>query len=130
MIDRLIYRSRAVGPRPELALEKIFQTSVPNNARLDVTGALAFSGGTYIQLLEGPSSALDTLMRSLDGDPRHTDLTILLRGGTARRLLPTWSMARVSLARFAPDVEALLGTDDGLGLMALMATLAHEGVAT
>ena len=66
----------------------------------------------------------------LERDPRHTELTILLRGGSERRLLPTWSMARVNLAKLTPQVETLLKNDDGLGLIALLATLAHEGVAT
>ena len=66
----------------------------------------------------------------LERDPRHTELTILLRGGSERRLLPNWSMARVNLAKLTPQVETLLKNDDGLGLIALLATLAHEGVAT
>jgi hypothetical protein len=130
LIDRLIYRSRSVGILPEVALDPIFRSSVPRNARLHVTGALGFSQLTYVQLLEGPPSALDELVRLLERDPRHTELTILLRGGSERRLLPNWSMARVNLAKLTPRVETLLKKDDGLGLIALLATLAHEGVAT
>ena len=69
-------------------------------------------------------------MRTLKADPRHTDLTVLLRGCSEGRLLPAWSMARVDLALAAPEVETLLKADDGLGLIALMATLAHQGVTT
>lgn len=130
MIDRLVYRSRAVGTLPEVALDRIFRSSVPRNARLNITGALGFSQLNYVQLLEGPPPALDQLVRTLEGDPRHTELTILLRGGSERRLLPNWSMARVDLTKLTPEVDTLLKKDDGLGLIALMATLAHEGVAT
>jgi hypothetical protein len=59
LIDRLVYRSHAVGGLPEIALERIFRESVPKNARLAITGALGFSGQTYIQLLEGPPAAID-----------------------------------------------------------------------
>ena len=128
LIDRLIYRSQAEGVPPETALEPIFRVSVPKNARLEITGALGFTGRSYIQLLEGPGSALDDLLRTLRADPRHSRLRVLLRGPTQSRLLPRWSMARVDLARAAPQVEALLQADDGLGLTALMATLAHDGV--
>lgn len=130
LIDRLVYRSRAVGIPPEAALERIFRVSAPKNLRLNITGALGFSGQVYIQLLEGPPSAIDDLMRTLEADTRHTQLRILLRGPSQGRLLPGWSMARVNLAKLAPEVETLLEADDGLGLVALMATLAHEGVAT
>ncbi len=130
MIDRLVYRSRAVGILPEVALDRIFRCSVPKNARLNITGALGFSQQTYVQLLEGPPTAIDALVSTLEADPRHTQLTILLRGTSERRLLPGWSMARVDLAIAAPEADMLLKDDDGLGLIALMATLAHEGVAT
>jgi hypothetical protein len=112
-----------------VALERIFRISVPKNARLDITGALGFSQLTYIQLLEGPSSSLDQMMETLAADPRHSELIVLLRSSSERRLLPGWSMARVNLAKMVPQVEELLRAEDGLGLTALMATLAHEGVA-
>gem|GEM_PF-1758350 len=37
-------------------------------------------------------------------------------------------MARVNLAKLTPEVDTLLKKDDGLGLIALMATIAHEGM--
>ena len=128
MIDRLIYFSRAEEVSPQIALQKIFQVSVPKNAGLAITGALGFTGRNYIQLLEGPRFAIDDLLRTLRADPRHSQLQVMLRGSTQNRLLPNWSMARVDLARAAPEVDALLQARDGLGLTALMATLAHEGV--
>lgn len=129
MIDRLVYRSQAVGILPEVALERIFRVSVAKNADLHITGALGFSGQNYIQLLEGPPSAIDDLIKTLEADTRHTQLRILLRASSEGRLVSGWAMARANLAGVAPDVEKLLETDDGLGLIALMATLVHEGVA-
>lgn len=125
-----MYRSRAVATLPEVALDRIFRSSVPRNARLSITGALGFSQLTYVQLLEGPPNAVDELLRTLKSDPRHTGLTVLLRGASERRLLPDWSMARINLLKVAPEVDMLLKKDDGFALIALMATLAHEGIAT
>jgi hypothetical protein len=127
VIDRLVYRSLSVGAPPEVAMERIFQASVPNNARLEITGALGFSRMTYIQLLEGPPASLDALVKTLQADPRHTGFSILLRGASERRLLPQWSMARVDLFGLAPEIDTRLRAGDGLGLIALMATLAHDG---
>lgn len=129
MIDRLVYRSRAAALPPEIALDRIFRVSAPKNAGLEITGALGFSGQNYIQLLEGPPKAIDALVRSLTLDARHAQLRILLRASSERRLVPAWSMARTNLSGLAPEVNRLLEIDDGLGLIALMATLAHEGVA-
>lgn len=128
LIDRLVYRSQVENVPPEVTLERIFRISVPKNARLQITGALGFSGRNYIQLLEGPRPALDDLLQTLRADPRHSNLRVLLRGSSQRQLLPNWSMARVDLARAAPRLDALLEADGGLGLVTLMATLAHEGV--
>jgi len=127
-MERLVYRSRAVWPAPDVALDGILTASLVNNARLGITGALGFSGGRYVQLLEGPASSLDILMGHLDADPRHADLTVLVRGPTEHRLTPDWSMARADLTRVAPRVDALLEAGDGLALTALLAALVHRGV--
>ncbi|NEI46018.1 hypothetical protein GR199_36015, partial [Rhizobium leguminosarum] len=50
LIDRLVYRSQVENVPPEVTLERIFRISVPKNARLQITGALGFSGRNYIQL--------------------------------------------------------------------------------
>ncbi|MET3780735.1 hypothetical protein ABIC32_001380 [Brevundimonas sp. 1080] len=129
MIERLIYRSHAEGLPPEIALAKIFHVSVRKNTRLKITGALGFSGSSYIQLLEGPPPAIDGLLRTIQADTRHSQLKVLLRASAEGRLVPRWSMASIDLARATPKVETLLQADDGLGLTALFATLVHEGVA-
>ncbi len=126
-MERLIYRSRALWPAPEAALDAILATSMPTNAGLSVTGVLGFTGRTYVQLLEGPAGALDLLLGRLRADPRHTDLTLLMRAPVVSRLVPGWTMARVDLAEPAPRVEALLRANDGLALAVLMANLAHQG---
>lgn len=126
-IERLIYRSRALWPAPEAALDSILAVSVANNARFGITGALGFSGDSFVQLLEGTPAALDGLLDKLLADPRHTDLIILLRSPANRRLAPGWSMARADLAEASPRAGDLLARGDGLGLMNLMATLAHRG---
>jgi hypothetical protein len=126
-IERLIYQSRALWPAPENALDSILAASVAANARSGVTGALGFSGASYVQLLEGSPQALDALMGKLLADPRHTDLVVLTRSSAGARLVPGWSMARVDLAQVSPRVSSLLANGDGLGLMNLMANLVHGG---
>ena len=127
-LERLIYRSEATGVDPRSALEHILGPSIRNNARQKITGALGFSNQTYVQLLEGSAPALDMLLETLKSDRRHTGLTVLLRSQVVNRLVPAWSMARVDLALPAPKVTRALEADDGLALMNLMATLAHEGI--
>lgn len=125
-MERLVYRSRATWPAPDVALDAILPVAVAANARDGITGALGFSDRTYVQLLEGPTASLDALLDHLRADPRHTDLEILVRAPSGGRLLPDWSMARADLAR-SSRVAALIGSGDGLALAALLANLAHQG---
>ena len=126
-MERLVYRSTARWPAPEAALEVILPGAIVANARRAITGALGFSGRTYVQLLEGPAPSLDALLAQLHADPRHTGLEVLVRAPAGGRLLPGWSMARADLARSAPRVTDLLAAGDGLGLAVLLANLAHQG---
>ena len=127
-VERLIYLSRALSPEPAAALDDILQSSIWNNARLRITGALGFSGQTYVQFLEGPAESLDELLVRLKADPRHRDLTVLVRCSAENRMLPGWTMARVDLAEHAPKVNHLLASGDGLALIGLMVNLVRKGV--
>lgn len=126
-MDRLIYSSRAVTA-PLAALDDILQASIWHNARNLITGALGFSGPTWVQFLEGPAESLDSLLLQLRADPRHRDLTVLIRCSAENRMLPGWTMARVDLAQHAPKVAHLLESGDGLALIGLMGNLARKGV--
>lgn len=127
LMDRLVYRSRALWPQPAASLDAILPVSMWNNAKLEITGALGFHAGQYIQLLEGRPAALDDLLRRLSADPRHDRLEVLLRAPVSARLTPEWSMARIDMACAVPETGDLLQKRDGLGLAALMASLAHTG---
>ena len=126
-MERLVYRSRAVWPAPAVALDGILKASVVHNAQGRITGALGFTGGTYVQLLEGPTESLEALLRRLYADPRHADVTVLVRAETDGRLVPGWSMARIDLAEAAPRATRLLEAGDGLALALLLANLVHHG---
>lgn len=130
MLERLIYRSRACRPRPEAALDDILGISVWKNAKLGVTGALGFTGGHYVQLLEGAPPSLDLLLASLQADPRHSELDILFCVETPRRLLPDWSLARIDLERYGADTLRSLDHRDGLALTLLLANLVVGGATT
>lgn len=126
-IERVVYRSRVVQPAPMRALDDIMAVARAQNARWRITGALGFTGRTYVQFLEGPAESLDSLLERLRSDPRHTDLTILTRGPAAGRLVAGWTMARVDLALLKTEVTLLLETRDGDALAALLAGLVRHG---
>ncbi len=62
-----------------------------NHAR-DVTGALYFESGRFMQWLEGPASTITRLFGQIGHDRRHTDIEVLSYGQTARRVFADWDL--------------------------------------
>ncbi len=109
-LERLVYQSTATGTTESLLnLSVILAESQRNNDRDGLTGALAAHRDRYIQVIEGPTETLDSLLRRLDQDRRHKDIVILERSAIRDRLFGDWSMAS---ARVTPEL--------GLHLDALM----------
>lgn len=64
----------------------------PRNQARGVTGMLLYSGGNIIQALEGPEDAVATTFATIETDPRHHDVTVIVREPVAERAFPDWSM--------------------------------------
>lgn len=77
------------------ALSDIITSSVTNNARLGLTGALVYDRGFFMQWLEGQRLFLNEIMRNIMVDDRHRDVTIVSFKPLKKRVFPNWSMALV-----------------------------------
>lgn len=95
MIHQLLYRSRANIEVSPLILACIGHVADERNARLGITGLLCHRDGMFVQALEGPRAAIDSLMAWIAADLRHGDVEILGRRELAEREFGTWSMAIV-----------------------------------
>lgn len=124
-LQRLIYRSRSTIGDPLADMEDILKVSVWNNARARITGVLGHYGACYVQLLEGPAPALDSLLQQLRVDQRHTELLILDRREVAARLFPGWSMARSDI--FGAYAPAASVANDGRVLALRLVDLFRRG---
>lgn len=101
-LERLVYCSRACVDTASLqAISELLGVSQRNNARDGLTGALAVNDGWFLQVIEGPGTALYRLLRRLADDNRHAEIEILSRRPVNGRLFPDWSMVA---ARITPDV--------------------------
>ncbi len=67
----LIYRSKQVTPHWPVVILDIVRASERRNLALGVSGMLLFGRGGYIQYLEGPARATETVWRLIAADPRH-----------------------------------------------------------
>lgn len=74
-----------------------------NNARDDITGVLTFTGGRFIQILEGRNDRLEDLLERLAVDHRHRDMNILARRTITHRDFQGWDMVSPRLARAQID---------------------------
>ena len=104
-MHELIYVSEAC---PNLTSEEVFrivEQSARNNPSAEITGFLAYRSGKFLQLIEGPLLALETLITLLERDSRHHSLRVLSRTPIAERSFPRWRMKR--LGQNADPVEEL-----------------------
>jgi hypothetical protein len=94
-VFRLVYASRCELPDTALEAEipRILAAARRNNAAQGVTGALLFSADGFVQVLEGPTEAVERTFERIECDPRHAHVVILEAGPAAAREFQNWSMA-------------------------------------
>jgi hypothetical protein len=93
MLERLIYQSEASQEFGSLGLFNLLTQAQIRNERLQITGHLLFINGKFVQCIEGPSQSIDELWRSLQRDPRHSNVELILRRPADERRFPEWTMA-------------------------------------
>ena len=90
-MKQLIYRSQPVGFDTAM-LAGILLSARRNNPRHDITGALICRSDMYLQLIEGPPAAIDSLYARIAADDRHGDVRLLLTDDVDHRMFPDWAM--------------------------------------
>lgn len=93
---RLIYLSRAAGPISAAKLTELVRKSSESNHARGLTGLLLYSGGHFMQVLEGDEIQLTSLYAKITADPRHTELAKLQHADADERLFPDWGMQLVN----------------------------------
>ncbi|MGE3569090.1 MAG: BLUF domain-containing protein [Gammaproteobacteria bacterium] len=119
-----IYCSAANDELDETTRRELLQRSRARNARLGVTGMLLYVDGAFFQVLEGETEAVDDLFLHIAGDPRHSNVTEIIREPIIARQFPDWSMGYAEPSRaeiiatpglndFFQDGRCLRDLDDG-----------------
>ena len=91
MMKHLIYSSRPFG-FDQNTLNGILVTSIDNNKKGHITGALICRSDLYLQYLEGPTETIDETFDKIKRDDRHVEVKILKEGMNSERLFPRWAM--------------------------------------
>ena len=92
---QIAYASRNLVPGEHMQqeIESILALSRMRNATWGVTGALLFSADSFVQVLEGPEDAVETLFEKIQLDPRHAEVVVLQASAVQDRGFAQWSMA-------------------------------------
>ena len=103
MTYSLTYKSQATFAFSDAALTELVVASRAHNANCDVTGALAYSNGWFLQVLEGETQTVKKLYDTIARDPRHGNPTIIVEGDIDQRAFADWSMALIRCNQTAND---------------------------
>ena len=78
------------------SLTDIYDISQKNNSENGVSGCLLIGSNSYLQLLEGPASAVENLYSKIKMDSRHKKVKKLFEQHIEEKSFSSWSM------KFAP----------------------------
>lgn len=102
MLATLIYRSRPTGAFDPSGLADLVERAMQHNAQLQVTGILLFNGDHFLQVLEGPLEAVNTVFARISHDARHGNVVELLRDFAPRRRFVDRGMVLFDLTKQHP----------------------------
>lgn len=102
MLVRLLYASRAVPAVDTDELLAILRKSRSHNPAFGITGALCFSEGIFMQVLEGGRGAVNRLYNRIATDSRHTQVELLHYEEISERRFAGWAMGQVNMSRLNP----------------------------
>lgn len=108
----LTYVSSAAELLDAAELETLLAAWRPRNQERGLTGMLLYSDGNVIQVLEGPAESVEATFATIEADPRHHGVIVLLREQVAERAFPDWSMGFRRIGR--DDLAELPGHSDFL----------------
>lgn len=112
MLTRLLYASEVTAALNPTAVAQIVAVAGARNARLQVTGLLAFDSGHFLQVLEGRRGVLSELFARIAADARHRRIELMEVRPVDERLFARWAMGFA--AADATNAPAFLryGTSD------------------
>lgn len=96
MTYQIIYSSVSSTPMQLDELEDILEQAQVNNAKDEITGALVYVDGFFLQVLEGQRTSIEALMDRIARDLRHETVKVLQAGDVPGATFPDWKMAYVS----------------------------------
>jgi hypothetical protein len=92
MLQRVVYVSRAVIEFGDQELEQLLVQARNANEQANITGVLFYKGDSFLQVLEGDSAVLHSLLGRIKRDPRHTRMRVVASTPLSAREFGEWRM--------------------------------------
>ena len=115
MTYQTVYSSESTFPMQAGDLEELLARARRKNAIDGISGALVYTDGMFLQILEGERAKVQALMATIRSDVRHTRVTILREGDVASAQFASWKMAYVGATPEQVASWAGLGSASGPG---------------
>ncbi len=93
MTHQIIYSSQASRALSLTELERILVDARAGNQRRQVTGALVYVDGVFLQILEGDRDTVRALMDRIAADTRHGLVKVFYEAEIEQPLFSSWHMA-------------------------------------
>ncbi|MGI9365442.1 MAG: BLUF domain-containing protein [Rhizobiaceae bacterium] len=94
----IVYVSQAEQPFASKELSDLLEHSRARNTKDEISGLLIyrfnpdFGRGNFLQILEGPETALEDVWKRIANDNRHHTIIVLEEGDIDARMFGDWSM--------------------------------------
>jgi hypothetical protein len=108
-----IYTSAASRDFNTQELSELLDVARENNAKLGLTGMLLYAEGSFFQVLEGQPDVVDALYEKIGRDPRHTQMTMIMKEPISKRHFDAWSMGFCKVSR--EELAGMSGVNDFFG---------------
>jgi len=105
---QIIYTSASAQKMSSEELAGILRIARENNAAHDISGMLVYHGGSFLQVLEGPEGAVNSLFVKIEKDPRHDEINILSRDTVPEKEFEEWSMGYIDATGDAAQSEGYI----------------------
>lgn len=93
-LKEILYVSQSAIPRRSVdsVLAELVRAARIKNRTLGISGSLIFSGHRFAQCLQGKAEAVDTLMKTIAADSRHTHVCIVVDRAIKLRSYSGWGL--------------------------------------
>jgi Sensors of blue-light using FAD len=108
-----VYASAAARDFKTQELAELLKVARENNAKLGLTGMLLYAEGSFFQVLEGQADVVDALYAKIERDPRHDQMTLIIKEPIPKRHFDEWTMGFYKVSR--AELAGMSGVNDFFG---------------